>query len=913
MRSARVKTAWVWTGVLVLLIAGTFTLVQRHSGPSVSYVVHFDLDEPDAPRVLATFNSFQHTDPLVLEAYLQHGATGFEIDSVFGAGSSPVAYQHETITRSENGHAYIFDRVRVEHPLRSGTHIDYRLQLGKTEGDVHTLGLAGTRYGRATRGWVVTSLAQLLMVPAHPELMRKATVRYELPDRWSVTGAFGGTSLPHRLGGGSFADLFFAPLAIGRMSTYYFDDLKLRVAVADEGGAATVALADRVHDIYRGVAQAFQFVPQDPFFVVLTPPDTDGFTVYVEPTYFGYAASYQGGNLLSVDDLASHIAQRVAHAAHADSAFAADRWFVPSLLAFAGARVSRASATRPPNPLDSTALDDYVQMIFESGDVALSPSPSPTLDTLHAIKGRAVIETLDAFLRERSEGRDSLEAIIPRLSGVSSSAALDVFLETNFHCELDSFFVRYVHGTAPLPYPSIPVAENGGVSVAARHAVRDSVALVITYDGHAYLETCGCKVNMWGGVARLATWAKAFRRDFRGPVFMLSAGNTFPMDKTNVVLDSLAVGELQVYLSLLGSIGFHAAVVGQSELFQGASMLERMARDEPITFVAANIRRDEIPGVVQYRLERDANCTLGVTGLVTREGHPLYERIWETRTADIGFEPAVPSAARAVDAMRGEGADLVVVAGKIKPAAVRTIARVISTPSVIISYQPVCKCVNTDGRLYLNDRSGFLGETLVLYPRAGRYGVSTYVLYRDKAGRVVDFREQQVYMTEQIADDPAARHAIDDFYMSKPAALSPTSLAMRGFWRDEIDRGARFAGVSTCRACHDKQYSQWITTSHGSAFKTLLKQHRQYNPDCVSCHVTGFEQKTGYAFGDMQSPMINVQCEACHGPGAAHVAAAGNSPMLRQPTDHLCKTCHEREHSDMTDQNFPEYYARTVH
>jgi predicted CXXCH cytochrome family protein len=213
----------------------------------------------------------------------------------------------------------------------------------------------------------------------------------------------------------------------------------------------------------------------------------------------------------------------------------------------------------------------------------------------------------------------------------------------------------------------------------------------------------------------------------------------------------------------------------------------------------------------------------------------------------------------------------------------------------------------------VNDQSGFVGDDLALYPHAGRYGLSLYVLYRDGSGRVVGFREQQVYMTEKIADDPKTRRAIDDFYLSKPAVSSTASLAASGYWTDTVERGARFVGAPACRECHDQEYEQWIGTGHGSAFKTLLGQHRQYNPACVSCHVTGFEQESGYAFGDMRSPMMHVQCEACHGPGAAHVAAEGAGAILRAPTGELCRSCHAADHSDMTDENFAHYYAKVAH
>jgi DmsE family decaheme c-type cytochrome len=92
---------------------------------------------------------------------------------------------------------------------------------------------------------------------------------------------------------------------------------------------------------------------------------------------------------------------------------------------------------------------------------------------------------------------------------------------------------------------------------------------------------------------------------------------------------------------------------------------------------------------------------------------------------------------------------------------------------------------------------------------------------------------------------------------------------------DELP-GYSARGADTCLACHD------------------------WDPKVMSI----FETAHG-AYNDPRSPMANLQCEACHGPGGAHTARvrrgetqppmpafAKDSPMPRHEASQVCMGCH---------------------
>mgnify|MGYP001550634994 FL=1 len=100
-----------------------------------------------------------------------------------------------------------------------------------------------------------------------------------------------------------------------------------------------------------------------------------------------------------------------------------------------------------------------------------------------------------------------------------------------------------------------------------------------------------------------------------------------------------------------------------------------------------------------------------------------------------------------------------------------------------------------------------------------------------------------------------------------------------------------------CSSCHQEERKFWETTKHSYAYETLSSDHKEFNLDCVSCHVTGYEKPGGSTVTHVEK-FTDVQCETCHGPGSAHVANPGNLSLIRRTPDaNLCaSSCHHPPH-----------------
>ena len=121
------------------------------------------------------------------------------------------------------------------------------------------------------------------------------------------------------------------------------------------------------------------------------------------------------------------------------------------------------------------------------------------------------------------------------------------------------------------------------------------------------------------------------------------------------------------------------------------------------------------------------------------------------------------------------------------------------------------------------------------------------------------------------------------------------------------DATKSYIGTNQCFQCHRPQTNAWSETKHAHAFTDVPKKY-QNDSSCLKCHVTGFGQSSGFVAGS-DKDLLMVGCEACHGPGAAHVDAAKRfvladpgeeakiekemkETITKTPSDKVCSSCH---------------------
>jgi len=157
--------------------------------------------------------------------------------------------------------------------------------------------------------------------------------------------------------------------------------------------------------------------------------------------------------------------------------------------------------------------------------------------------------------------------------------------------------------------------------------------------------------------------------------------------------------------------------------------------------------------------------------------------------------------------------------------------------------------------------------------------------------------------------------------------------------------GSKYVGSAVCADCHDAEYDIWADGIDGNGGpheratrdltdpgeRTWVK--RNFDPECVSCHATGWNPQLYYpyetGFTDIlaHDHLSGNGCENCHGPGSAHVEseeAGDENEQLRkamivtkaEAKAKLCLSCHDLDNSPdyaLAEDGFEQFWPAIAH
>jgi hypothetical protein len=134
-----------------------------------------------------------------------------------------------------------------------------------------------------------------------------------------------------------------------------------------------------------------------------------------------------------------------------------------------------------------------------------------------------------------------------------------------------------------------------------------------------------------------------------------------------------------------------------------------------------------------------------------------------------------------------------------------------------------------------------------------------------------------------------------------------------------INRDGAVAGTSDatyvpgkkCKTCHIKVHKAQAETPHAKSLENLTDAGAETSADCLPCHTTGYGKPGGFVDAGSTPGLAGTTCQACHGPGSAHIAKGLNKEQRREtiektPKD-ACTKCHKTHeaHPDIGDKALP--------
>jgi hypothetical protein len=167
-------------------------------------------------------------------------------------------------------------------------------------------------------------------------------------------------------------------------------------------------------------------------------------------------------------------------------------------------------------------------------------------------------------------------------------------------------------------------------------------------------------------------------------------------------------------------------------------------------------------------------------------------------------------------------------------------------------------------------------------------------------------RLRDIRVEEKLAQDTALVNLYKQYQV-----LVRDSRLLESHPRVPLPNYLQYVGTAKCEACHIYEHTMWSSQRHAQAFATLQKVGSDADPECVVCHVVGFEREGGFTVPEKTPHLENVACEVCHGPGSEHIRSGGHVPTSEPKI--ACLQCHTPEHSGGYAGHEAEYRKKIEH
>lgn len=453
------------------------------------------------------------------------------------------------------------------------------------------------------------------------------------------------------------------------------------------------------------------------------------------------------------------------------------------------------------------------------------------------------------------------------------------------------------------------------------------LVLFLTGQQMGYIEPCGCTglANQKGGLARRATLIKELREKRGWQVVPLDVGSQIKRygKQSEIKFQKTADG--------LRKMGYQAVALGADDLKLTPGDLLAAANppdEKESIFTSANVALLDRSLTPKFRVVETGGKKIGIIAVLGDEAEK------KLKGDELIHSPALKALKSAAAEVQEQKCDLYVLLAHATLEETQSLAQAVPIFDLVVT-------------------AGGLGEpTHELAKIEGTKSqlaqVGTKGMYAGVVGLFDDakqsLRYQRIPLSSQYEDDPDMIKLLAEYQVQ----LEKTGLAELGATELPHESGHKFVGTAKCGECHTKALAIWEKTPHAHATDSLQKPPkeavsartkipRHHDPECLSCHVTGWDAekfypyKSGYLGLEKTPHLAHNGCENCHGPGSAHVAAESGEPKLGQDeiqklrdqmklplagsvAEHRCAKCHDGDNDpDFSDKTFEKYWKQIEH
>ncbi len=404
------------------------------------------------------------------------------------------------------------------------------------------------------------------------------------------------------------------------------------------------------------------------------------------------------------------------------------------------------------------------------------------------------------------------------------------------------------------------------------------LAVVVSGDTAGWIMPCGCTTNQSGGLPRRGAFVRAARADHT--VILADAGGapdgTSPYQRLK--FEAILAGER--------AMGIAAHNLGAAEAALGADYLREVRDRLGVPFLSTNLRDAQGAPVAACSIEIEATPG-GMRVMLVGVVSPRLVR---------GELQAVEPRDSILEALvSGRAHDALVVLAYLPEPELRQLAAELPEADLVIG--------GPTGQSIAPTRSG--PTWLAAATNKGKF-----LVVMESTGRGASWSGQVVELSPSLPDDPAQSRNLEQFHTELarrdfPAAetgLLPRSLP-------NLPAAYQVAGNQACRGCHREDCEPWDRSKHALTWQTLKDRGLHVDPQCQTCHTTGYGLPGGFQSIARSPERTAVGCESCHGPAQGHV----DQPRIRTPfaSRDQCFSCHDLENSPRF--AFEDYWKRIRH
>lgn len=412
------------------------------------------------------------------------------------------------------------------------------------------------------------------------------------------------------------------------------------------------------------------------------------------------------------------------------------------------------------------------------------------------------------------------------------------------------------------------------------------LTIVYTSNTNGIIENCGCPGNPLGGLDKRQSIFQKLMNDNKNILF-LDSGD---------MLSSIGFAEKDRFvIKAYELMPYDAIGLGDQEFSNGIEFFENEVKKKlGGKIVSANLKylRSGKNVAREYIIKEIDGIKIGITSVVLEDPFLLME---QEKVRDVRIDDYKTSLRKVIDELKGR-VDIIILLSHLGYVRDTGLPNEFPEIDIIIGSHSQTLTSEPDKR----------GETIIV--QAGKNGEQVGCLdleFDPGSKRIVSFSNKFYPLFKEIKGDKKVAQLINEYIKFVSSGFKDTCI-----YSTPIPSEYVVVDNKTCMSCHEEETYKWMITRHAHAYRTIVLDGRTQDPECLSCHTTGYCTPTGFTRKPFKREFVNVGCVECHFVKPEHLET-GSPEYVRDVNSDVCIRCHNDFRDPFFD--FDKYVVKVNH